>query len=124
VCDMHGGKSPQAQRSARRRLTAMVDPALDALMRCLDCGDMRVVRQAAVDILDRCGFGPQATLTLEPSFAKLQHELQDMTTDELAERAEHVAHKLRVATQLQLPEADEQGEGGIIEVEGAIPHGD
>jgi hypothetical protein len=35
VCNVHGGNAPQVQRSARERLLALVDPAIDALLRAL-----------------------------------------------------------------------------------------
>src|SRR5258705_13978791 len=38
VCEMHGGKIPAVRKSARERLLAMVDPALDALLRALQTG--------------------------------------------------------------------------------------
>ncbi|HXB56599.1 MAG TPA: HGGxSTG domain-containing protein [Vicinamibacteria bacterium] len=78
VCRLHGGASPQAIRSARERLRAMVDPALDALLRiieaphglcplCQRSDDMSAVTKAAIAVLDRAGHGPHATLALERS---------------------------------------------------------
>jgi hypothetical protein len=59
VCKMHGGKSPQALRSAQERLAALVDPALSALSRLVDQADSEVVQLAAIkDVLDRAGFKP------------------------------------------------------------------
>jgi hypothetical protein len=75
VCRLHGGASPQAIRSARERLRAMVDPALDALLRiieaprglcplCQRSEDMSAVIKAAIAVLDRAGHGPHATLAV------------------------------------------------------------
>ena len=74
VCDHHGGKTPAVRASARERLLAMVDPALDALLRalrrappCPACGrsdadrDPVVVRAAQI-VLDRAGVGPRRRL--------------------------------------------------------------
>src|SRR5262245_8186948 len=101
VCVMHGGASPQARQSARKRLQALVDPAIDALLRVLDSGDpcphcgraddMNVVAKAAQIVLDRCGFGPKATLEVE----RPKEDLSLLSDDELAARAEALALKAR-----------------------------
>ena len=74
VCDMHGGKIPAVRKSARERLLALVDPALDALLRalktgpsCEHCGRSDsdrdpVVLRAAQLVLDRCGYHPTLTV--------------------------------------------------------------
>lgn len=81
VCRHHGGNTPQAQRAAQQRLWSMVDPAMAHIQRvlitkpdCEHCGrsdddlDPTKIR-AAIAILDRAGFGPSATLNLEPARA-------------------------------------------------------
>jgi hypothetical protein len=76
VCSLHGGKAPHVKAAARERLLAMVDPAIDALLRiitsprgaCDTCGrseDMSTVTRACIAVLDRTGYGPHATLALE-----------------------------------------------------------
>lgn len=60
VCKMHGGKSPQALRSAAERLAALVDPALSALGELVKVAETDAVRLAAIkDVLDRAGFKPK-----------------------------------------------------------------
>lgn len=58
VCTMHGGAAPQVQRSARQRLAALVEPALDALATVLE--DERADHsdrvRAATAVLDRTGY--------------------------------------------------------------------
>jgi hypothetical protein len=76
VCNIHGGKRPETIAAARRRLLAMVDPALDALLRalkmgnpCEHCGrsdDMGIVVRAAQIVLDRTGFHPSRTIEVAP----------------------------------------------------------
>jgi hypothetical protein len=95
VCNLHGAKSPNAERARRERLFAMVDPALDALLRCLKfapacdkCGrsdadrDPTVIRAAQV-VLDRAGFGPHATITVTPSVDK--DWMRFLTDDQFAQ---------------------------------------
>jgi hypothetical protein len=82
---LHGGNAPQVRRSAEQRLRALADPAVDALTRALEshgpacdvCGradgdrDPSLIR-SAIAVLDRCGMGPKATLSVEraePAFA-------------------------------------------------------
>lgn len=78
VCHFHGGGVPAVRMAARERLLAMVDPALDALMRflrtappCPHCGRSDadrdpVVLRAAQLVLDRTGFHPGVTVQVEP----------------------------------------------------------
>jgi hypothetical protein len=106
VCDLHGGKIPAVQKSARERLQEMVDPALAALLRalrtappCEHCGRSDadrdpVVLRAAQLVLDRAGFHP--TLTVEQAappnkFANLNideliAQLETMLADAIAQR--------------------------------------
>ena len=65
VCSMHGGGSPQAQKSARERLASLAEPAIDALKRALEDGDISATIRAAQLILDRTGFHPTQTITGE-----------------------------------------------------------
>ena len=60
---MHGGKAPQVEMSARERLAALAEPAIDALKRALDDEDIRATLRAAQLILDRTGFHPTQKLT-------------------------------------------------------------
>jgi hypothetical protein len=77
VCDKHGAKSPLAQKGAKERMALLLEPALDVLFRatrnaepCPHCGRSDADRdpvalRAAMAVLDRCGFGPTAKLSLE-----------------------------------------------------------
>jgi hypothetical protein len=57
VCVAHGGAAPQVRQSARERLLAFVDPALDQLRRLIDTADSDSVKLSAIkDVLDRCGY--------------------------------------------------------------------
>jgi hypothetical protein len=115
VCHFHGGAAPQTKALARRRLLAMVDPALDALLRalrmadaCAHCGradDMAVVVKAAQLVLDRAGLGPTAKLevTTKPK------ELRRLSTEQLVEEARQLSDALS-STWLDLLSPDERRE--------------
>jgi hypothetical protein len=78
VCSLHGGKVPAVQKAGRERLLAMVEPALDALLRflrtappCEHCGrsdadrDPLVLRAAQI-VLDRTGMHPKVDVQVQP----------------------------------------------------------
>jgi hypothetical protein len=75
VCVMHGGGAAQVRQAARQRLLALVDPAIDALLRALESGDpcatcgrqddMGIVIRAAQLVLDRVGLGPAISVTAD-----------------------------------------------------------
>ena len=102
VCALHGGRAPQVRRSARERLLAMVDPAIDALLRALKSGPAcevcgrsdadrdPVTVKAAQLVLDRVGMGPQAKLLLQrpPEIPAYASWLSD---DELQQVSEMIA---------------------------------
>lgn len=60
VCATHGGRAPAAKRSARERLEALVEPAIEALALAIRSGNTRDIITAAKAVLDRSGF-PRAT---------------------------------------------------------------
>lgn len=68
VCVIHGAGAPQTKRTARERLEALIDPAIDALrdvlQRGLDSGETPSAVRAALGILDRCGFHPSQCVEL------------------------------------------------------------
>jgi hypothetical protein len=72
VCATHGGQAPQVKKSARERLEALIDPAIDALrdvlQRGLDSGETPSAVRAALGILDRCGFHPSQCVELTGEF--------------------------------------------------------
>jgi hypothetical protein len=59
VCASHGASAPHVREAARKRLEAMILPALATVREAMLRGDSFTVRlQAARDVLDRCGFRP------------------------------------------------------------------
>ena len=62
---MHGGKAPQAIRSARQRLQELAEPAIEALRVALENGNAHCVIRAAIAVLDRTGYGPSSKLAVE-----------------------------------------------------------
>ncbi len=60
VCFNHGGGAPQVRKAARERLAAMVDPALDVLLKAMKMRSKGQPQPLAVvaarDILDRAGY--------------------------------------------------------------------
>jgi hypothetical protein len=136
VCRLHGGGVPATRDAARRRLLCLIDPAIDALTRALEsappcqvCGrsdadrDPTVVRAAQL-ILDRVGFGPQASLLLKqepepPSYVRW------LTWTELHQVAEIIARaRTRMAAgEPPRPEGrpteqpPEVAEGVVVQVE-------
>ncbi len=58
VCATHGGSAPQVKRSARQRLDALVEPAIEALSAALRSGDTAAIIRTAIAVLDRTGYGP------------------------------------------------------------------
>ncbi len=129
VCDMHGGATPAVKQSARERLLAMVDPALDALLRalqtrppCEHCGRSDadrdpVVLRAAQLVLDRAGYHPTLGVVREAAHNPLSH----LSLSELADRAEECARRARELADDEaahlLPEVTE----GFIVPEGDEP---
>jgi hypothetical protein len=98
VCALHGGKIPAVQRVARERLLAMVEPALDALLRalrtepaCVVCGrsdadrDPVVIRAAQL-VLDRTGFAPALTVR----HVQAEDPYADFTLDETIEKLDEL----------------------------------
>jgi hypothetical protein len=57
VCASHGASAPHVREAARKRLEAMILPALATVREAMLRGDSFTVRlQAARDVLDRCGY--------------------------------------------------------------------
>jgi hypothetical protein len=78
VCSIHGGKIPAVRETARQRLLALVDPAIDSLLRilnapgvCQTCGrsdDMNLMLKAAKVVLDRTGYGAKQSITVQHEY--------------------------------------------------------
>src|SRR4051794_14127933 len=68
VCRAHGGASPQAKKSARERLEALVDPAINTLRTVIrtgiKTGDTPSAVRASLGILDRTGFHPTQAMEM------------------------------------------------------------
>lgn len=58
VCGHHGGRSPQAKRSAKERLAELIEPALAGLHKALQSNDLGSIVKASQIVLDRTGFHP------------------------------------------------------------------
>lgn len=102
---MHGGKSPQAQRSARERLAALVDPAITTLSRVVRHGRPDAVALgAARDVLDRAGLKAATRLELSGTVRLdgLRARLDAMGAEKGARLAELLGHGAL--------DAEEQGE--------------
>jgi len=96
ICIMHGGAAPQVQKSAKARLLAGADLAIDYLLNlltpkppCEHCGrsdadrDPVVVRACQL-VLDRSGYGPTATMEVVAA----PHDLEDLDDDDAIDRAQ------------------------------------
>lgn len=95
VCSMHGGRAPAVQKTARERLLAGLDPAIDYVVSmvtrrppCKHCGRRDsdrdpVVLRAALSLLDRLGFHPSVSVQVAaqappPYFAWLPQDRLDL----------------------------------------------
>lgn len=69
VCRVHGGAAPQTRRTAKERLLALADPAIDVLNKILhdEDADDSVRLRAALGITDRIGLGPGQTVIVQTS---------------------------------------------------------
>jgi hypothetical protein len=116
---MHGGKIPTVQKAARERLLALVEPALDVLLRmlraappCEHCGRSDVDRdpvvlRAAQLVLDRTGFHP--TLSVAVQQPRVAEHFAWIPTDRLAQMQEWIA-EAKAAMQRGEPTAEEKDE--------------
>lgn len=74
VCRYHGGAAPQVKEAARRRLAAMVDPALGVLQLAMTRRQQigksktrvpdKIALEAARDVLDRAGYQADSQVRL------------------------------------------------------------
>jgi hypothetical protein len=140
VCILHGGAAPQVQRSARQRLLAGADLAIDYLLNlltpkppCEHCGrsdadrDPVVVRACQL-VLDRAGFHP----TLAVVHEQAPNEFEGLSVFAIADRAEEIAREARrmadaEAARLQqksLPAAQDVQDGVLIDLFEVTDNGD
>ena len=107
-CDLHGGKSPMAERKAKElmlmardwgfaelrditeelKALPIPDGDLDAKLKQLNTRTGIVFK-----IFDRSGFGPSALLKVEPASGR--QELEALTSEQLAAEADRIARELR-----------------------------
>lgn len=136
VCVNHGGKIPAVQQSAKARLLAGADLAIDYLLKLLEprapcpaCGrsdadrDPVVVRACQL-VLDRSGFGPHATM--EVVKAETSHE--ETSLDSLIERhaqlgvlIDHLKKNAEMEEQLALTAGAADAVDGYLVPEGDEP---
>ena len=135
VCVMHGGRAPQVQHSARMRLVAGADLAIDYLINlltprppCEHCGrsdadrDPTVVKACQL-VLDRSGFHP--TLTVEQVAPPALNGYEDLTDDEVIEKLERMLASARASRDRQQLRLGEGAVDALVIDEGfLIPEGD
>lgn len=92
VCQVHGGKAPQVMKAAKERLMAMVDPALNELIKLVeDASTPHNVRMQAIkDVLDRCGFGPVQKSDVNVNVFDTREELMNRAREILEEANEEI----------------------------------
>lgn len=110
-CVNHGGQLPTIRAAAQLRLLYIAEPAMETLHKALgtdcemtaangvayckvhgsDCPDWATRVNAAKAILDRTGFGPKSTVTLE----KAPNEFAAMSTEDLAAELQDLADEVR-----------------------------
>lgn len=111
---MHGGGAPQVKANARLRLAAMVDPALDIVLRALKPKNQHTVKfpeqlRAAWDVLDRNGYRSKEEVVLTQSLEVTQfHQLPEADLERLVrmlrqisipvDRQEHVTIDVKALT--------------------------
>jgi len=90
ICLAHGGGSPQARKSARERLHALVDPAINTLSEVIQAGvernDIGSAVRASLGVLDRCGFHPTQAVEMsgpdKGPIGIVQIDLSEMSVEE------------------------------------------
>ena len=140
VCASHGGGAPQVMSAARRRLQALVDPAMEALLRafetgppCEACGrcdsdrDPTVLKAAQL-VLDRVGFHPTVALDVARSDDGRPDWGPFMTAEQMQLIGQWIAEaKERMAADIERQLAGDVLEGTVVDVDapemGAAPTG-
>lgn len=143
VCASHGGGAPQVMHAAKRRLQALVDPAMEALLRALEtappcsaCGrsdsdrDPNVLKAAQL-VLDRVGFHPTVALDVARSDGGPPEWGPYVPAEQLAQMIawiEEAKARMAAAVERQLAEANgDVIEGAVVDVDtadmGATPPG-
>lgn len=84
VCRWHGGNQPLAQANAKKRMMALIEPALLVLTEAMEKADWPCAVRAALGLLDRAGLGPQSSVTITDDS---RPDLEIMTEEALEKRA-------------------------------------
>lgn len=128
VCVKHGGGNEAAKEAARRRLRALVDPAIDALTRavtfayadeCETCGGptdpkkMAVVVKAAQIVLDRAGYAPKREVVVEDRRGPEGWE-RYLSEEQLAQMTEWIA-EAKAAAAREAASAVVEAEATVVE---------
>lgn len=140
-CNLHGGHTPGARQAAAETLARAALPSAEALFdvvdayhrtRCPTCGqpsnDPSPVIRAAQIILDRTGFGPNATVTLGPSSSPFAAYAAWIPQERLETLAAWIAEAKQAMAAgepkptLRLPAAD--GTDDAIDLEAVAVDGD
>jgi hypothetical protein len=120
VCRKHGGGAPQTLAAARRALAELREPAIGVLNdfiqsqpTCEHCGrsDNPSVRlRAALQVLNRTGLAE----TLHVEVDDKRDDQENLTTDELAERARYL---LELAAEIRAKELESMNtiEGVVVD---------
>lgn len=102
VCRVHGGGAPQVKLAAKLRLAALVDPAIDVIMKALKPGKLRkgeerIAKETQIRtaflLLDRTGHGPGQKLTLDGDVGIDLDSLRTSLSDKLARFAARVGER-------------------------------
>lgn len=88
--------TPTEHKSGQRRLYEMVEAAFHTLEEAMQEADYNGAIRAAIAILDRSGFGPKSAIDLTTTNV----DLSELTTEQLAARAEAIHKALVVAGRL------------------------
>jgi hypothetical protein len=132
VCALHGGRAPQVQQSARARLLAGADLAIDYLLNlltpkppCEHCGrsdaerDPVVVRACQL-VLDRSGFHP--TLAVEQVAPR--NEYEDFTEDQLIEKLETLLKQCYASRDFKRQQLNAGVVDGVVDEGFEVPEDD
>jgi hypothetical protein len=90
--EVNGVFKKLTKREITERMHKLVPKAFRTLESNLYSDDDKVAVQAALGILDRCGYGPQSKITVEES----TEDLSNLTNEELRERAIAIAAQINV----------------------------
>lgn len=92
VCAFHGGSAPHIKNLAKQRLLAMTEPAFAVLMEVMEGeADDDTRLKAALGVLDRAGYGPRSTITVDHR----KEELASLTDEQIAARMQDLLTQMQ-----------------------------